>query len=293
MKDKVNQFPDEIEELDEKGSNSSVMDLSIDKKDKKEIIEIKEEKEEYSPNFLSKSFDEKINFFKRFILKENVENLLDLSEEEDNRSQRKYTDFNFFAKNYEKKAPKRKTLINNEYMSPFTLNCNKKNNDYRINDFDSKSTDDKNELYEYNGNNDDENIQKIKNLEKGFFKFLRKKMIEFRNSYIFKKRNEYENILNIENVFSKSDIMILKPNSRKNFKKKKKCHYWHKHILEQNRRSSLNVNLNRDNIYSQKKHKRAGTINISRSNEGLFILGVLECAALDKKRRKSAFNVKI
>ena len=53
--------------------------------------------------------------------------------------------------------------------------------------------------------------------------------------------------------------------------------------MEQNRRLSLNVYLNKDNVFGLKKHNKAG----------LFILGVLECAALDKKRRKSAVNVKI
>ena len=292
MTDKENQFPDKIEELDEKGSNSSVMDLSIDEKDQKSKKETKTKKEESSANFLNKSFDEKINFFKRFTLKDDVENLLDLSEDEDHRNQRSNTAYNPSSKISEKKSPKRKTLINNEYMSPFTLSSNKENNYYRINKVDSKSTDDKNELYEYNGNDDDENIQKIKNLEEGSIKFLRKNMMEFRISYNFKKRNEFENILNIENVFYKSDIMLLKPNSRKNVRKKKyRC--WHRHILEQNRRLSLNVNLNKSNFFNKLKPKRSGTINISHNDEGLFILGVLECAALDKKRRKSAANFKI
>ena len=276
-----NQFPDEIEELDEKESNSSLKGFSIDEKYQKESTKTKSEKEKSSHNFLNKSFEAKINFFKRFFLKNDLKNLFDLSNKEIHHKKRSKTFFKKAPKISEKKAPKHKSIINNEYMSPFTLNSNKENKNYRINNIDSKSMDDINELYEYNGS-DDENFEKIKIFEGGFCKYLRKKMTEFRLSYNFIKRNEYENILNIENIFYKNDIMILKPNSRKNVRKKK-CNYWHKHILEQNRRLSLNVYLNKDNVFGLKKHNKAG----------LFILGVLECAALDKKRRKSAVNVKI
>ena len=290
MTNRENQLHNEIKKLDKKENNFSVKGSSNDEKVQKKKTKLKKEK--FSHNFLNKSFDKKINFFKHFIFKDHLENLLDLSGEENHCNQHGNTIFNISSKNYIKKAPRHKTLINNEYMSPFKLNSNKENTDYRINKVDSKSTDDKNELYEYNGSDDEENFQKFKNFGVGFYKYLRKKMMEFLTSYNFKKLNEFENILNIENIFRKSDIMILKPNSRKNIRKKK-CNFWHKHILEQNKRLSLNIYLNKDNIFNIRNNKKPGTINIKRNNEGLFILGVLECAALDKKRRKSDVNVKI
>lgn len=284
----------ELKEIDEKRSNSCVIDASVDdtgqdetnndnnNNNKHGILNIGEEES----NTLNKSFDEKLNFFKRSTHKDDVENLLDLSEDEDPKNPRKQRSNTIFAPTnriIEKLTPKHKPLITNEYMSPLKLNTNTKNDNYsnQINKIDCKSMDDKadNDLFEYEESDEEKEdiIIKANNII-----FFRNKMIEFKNNYDFKPRNEYENILNIENIFYKNDIMILKPNSRKNVRKKK-CNYWHKHILEQNRRLSLNVYLNKDNVFGLKKHNKAG----------LFILGVLECAALDKKRRKSAVNVKI
>ena len=97
MTDNQNQTTKEVEELDQKGSNSSVMDLSIGEKDQEETTDTKKEKEESSNNFLNRSFDEKTNFFKHFILKYDFENLLDLSEDEECR-QRSNTFFHIATK---------------------------------------------------------------------------------------------------------------------------------------------------------------------------------------------------
>ena len=90
MTDTKNEPTKENEELDQKGSNSSVMDLSIGEKGE-ETTDTKKENEE-ATNFLNRSFDEKTNFFKHFILKDDFENLLDIQEEED-RHQRSNTVF--------------------------------------------------------------------------------------------------------------------------------------------------------------------------------------------------------
>lgn len=277
----------------DKGSNSCVMDLSIEgiaqeeeqnnerKNENEQNNTININQEEESSNPLNKSFDEKINFFKRFILKDDVENLLDLSEDEDFktvRAQRGKT-VSLPSSSSIKKSPKRKLLINNEFMSPLKLNNNIiQNNDYsKINKIECKSLDDKNDndLLEYEGIEHEENIYNIK--------IFRKKMIEYKNGYASKTIKENEDILNIENVFKKNDILITKLNSRKNVKKKN--NFWHKHILEQNRKFSIKIN--NENVVIKKKFRRSETINVTH-NEGLFILGVLESAAMDRNRRRKS-----
>ena len=88
---------DEKREKEEKGSNSCVMDLSIDGGgEEKESSD----KEEVNTNILNKSFDDKLNFSKKLNLKDNFENILDLDENgnlicEDNKTRSK----TFFIKN--------------------------------------------------------------------------------------------------------------------------------------------------------------------------------------------------
>ena len=74
---------EKIDEKYEKGSNSCVMDLSIDEGGEekenmdKDDKEDKEDKEEGNTNILNKSFD---NFTKNLNLKDNFENILDCDE---------------------------------------------------------------------------------------------------------------------------------------------------------------------------------------------------------------------
>ena len=71
---------EKIEEKFEKGSNSCVMDLSIDgggEEKEKEDKGDKEDNEEGNTNILNKSFD---NFTKNLNLKDNFENILDFDE---------------------------------------------------------------------------------------------------------------------------------------------------------------------------------------------------------------------
>ena len=68
---------DEKGEKEEKGSNSCVMDLSIEGGgEEKENAN----KEEGNTNILNKSFDDILNFTQKLILKDNFENILDLDE---------------------------------------------------------------------------------------------------------------------------------------------------------------------------------------------------------------------
>ena len=71
---------DEIEEKFEKGSNSCVMDLSIDEggeEKENQDKDDKEDKEEGNTNILNKSFDK---FTQNLNLKDNFENILDFDE---------------------------------------------------------------------------------------------------------------------------------------------------------------------------------------------------------------------
>ena len=87
MEEKVTS--NEKNEKEEKGSNSCVMDLSIDEGGEEKEIN---DKNEGKTNTLNKSFDDKLNFKKKLNLKDNFENILDLdidmilAEEEKSRS---------------------------------------------------------------------------------------------------------------------------------------------------------------------------------------------------------------
>ena len=70
-KDKNN----EKAEKEEKGSNSCVMDLSIDEGGEEKETN---DKNDGNTNTLNKSFDDKLNFSNKLTLKDNFENILDL-----------------------------------------------------------------------------------------------------------------------------------------------------------------------------------------------------------------------
>ena len=89
------------DEKQEKGSNSCVMDLSIDGGEEKEI----NDKEEGNTNLLNKSFDDISNFTKKLNLKDNFENILDID-----------TDENFF--NEENKIRSKTFAIKNSSKNP-------------------------------------------------------------------------------------------------------------------------------------------------------------------------------
>ena len=71
-------------EKEEKGSNSCVMDLSIDGDEKDHNNKDKDNNNDNEGNtmVLNKSFDDVSNFTKKLNLKDNFENILDLEDED-------------------------------------------------------------------------------------------------------------------------------------------------------------------------------------------------------------------
>ena len=71
-------------EKEEKGSNSCVMDLSIDGDEKEHNNKDKDNDNDNEGNtmILNKSFDDVSNFTKKLNLKDNFENILDLADED-------------------------------------------------------------------------------------------------------------------------------------------------------------------------------------------------------------------
>ena len=70
------------DEKEEKGSNSCVMDLSIDGDEKEHNNKDKDNDNEGNTNILNRSFDDVSNFTKKLNLKDNFENILDLADED-------------------------------------------------------------------------------------------------------------------------------------------------------------------------------------------------------------------
>lgn len=142
----------------------------------------------------------------------------------------------------------------------------------------------------------------------------RKKMIKFRNSINYKHCGEYENILNCDDLISD----IQEDDEIRHSKKKS---FWYKHIKHQIKESKskslvhkqrlysepfpvieldvddnnlINTNINNkkdeDEDEKEEKENKKDNENNSSDNEnddGLFILGVIERAAKEKKSIKS------
>ena len=70
------------DEKEEKGSNSCVMDLSIDGDEKEHNNKDKDNDNEGNTMILNRSFDDVTNFTKKLNLKDNFENILDLADED-------------------------------------------------------------------------------------------------------------------------------------------------------------------------------------------------------------------
>ena len=299
-------------EKNEKGSNSCVIDLSIDNGG--EEVENFDKNEKDNNASLNKSFDEILNFTKKLNLKDNFENILDFGPEEerttndeqnsDNRKNRSKT-FKI-KKSTNKMAPKPKPIKLDEYIRPLRLESKKsiisendQNNIIECKSCDDKSFNEKKNLnmnYFFNDDSEDEiantlKINKIKEINET-------KKIIFDNNINCKYYNEYENILHIEKIFWKNvnndiydDVLIGK---NKNLKNRKKMKFWQKHInyfkKELNSMKKIKENKdydNNDNDKNEFRIKRADTFSKKSNNEGLFILGVLQSAAKDKKRRKT------
>jgi hypothetical protein len=288
----------------DKGSNSCVIDLSIEGGNGAEETEKNEKNDNNeidNTTSLNKSFDDFLNFTKKLNLKDNIENILDednLDEQNNNIRAARSKTF-MIMKSSNKKAPKPKPIIIDEYIKPISLNRKKsiiRDNSQKdiieCKSLDDLSDNEKNFL-NYDSNEDSEEddkctlkINKIKNENKKVF-------FDFKINC--KYYNEYENILNIEKIFWKNvnnsiyeDILIGKNKNIEN-KNKKKRKFWHKHInVFKKKLSSPSIKYSDDkNDISEYRKKRSDTFHKKNNYEGLFILGVLESAAKEKKRRKT------
>jgi hypothetical protein len=292
-------------EKSEKGSNSCVIDLSLDNENVLEEIELNEKSEmDNNKITLNKSFDDIQNFKKKLNLKDNFENILDLGEEgmlsdnDDNNFGRTRSK-TYKEKSYYKNSPKPKPLEIDEYIKPLRLNSHKTiiRESSQIDLIDCKSSDDKSEPSQNYLNyfsKDEDTDEEIKNTLKINKINNKKEMKFFKPKFNCKYYNEYENILNIEKIFfkninSQDNILIGKNQNIQNTQKRK---FWHKHISVFKKQLKQFKNTEKTKEKSEIKIKKADTFT-KNNYEGLFILGVLESAAKEKKRRKTIQNSKL
>jgi hypothetical protein len=189
-----------------------------------------------------------------------------------------------------KNTPKPHPLESNVYISPLKLSVksfgnipkfNKKPNavlyDFQKNIIDSKSCNDEDSLDDFFlGNTETErttpNVEDLQDLLN-----CRKKMNNFRNSIDQRLFNEYENILNSDYMFEENREL------------NKKNNFWFKHIKQQKLKNKISNEHNirigseplvkiSDNDYDEEKDE---------NEHGLFILGILESAAKERKGRNT------
>ena len=293
-------------EKSEKGSTSCVIDLSLDNENGLEEIEFNEKSEiDNNKILLNKSFDDILNFKKKLNLKDNFENILDLGEEdilsdnEDDNNLRKTRSKTFKEKSYNKNSPKPKPIEIDEYIKPLRLNSHKTiiGGSPQKDLIDCKSSDDKSDPSQNYLNyfsKDEDTDEEIKSTLK-INKINNKKEIKFFKPKVnCKYYNEYENILNIEKIFfknlnSQDNILIGKNQNVQNSQKRQ---FWHKHINVFKKQLNLHKKTEEKKEKSEIKIKKADTFT-KNNYEGLFILGVLESAAKEKKRRKTIQNNKL
>ena len=198
-------------------------------------------------------------------------------------------------------APKQKIKIFNEPIIPFKLSNKtyggsqwktKKPNSLMLHLSDSKSCNDTENTTEdifYDNDLELDNEVNIPNPED--IKDLsncRKKMAIFRDSISNKSDHSFKEEEQIEN--------ILDGKKNKNNKQNKKNNFWIKHIRQQMRKSDLSMRFSRISDAHIKKSATMGFKAFKDMNENLngkenddddlFILGVLESAAKEKKMKK-------
>ena len=293
-------------EKSEKGSNSCVIDLSLDNENVLEEIELNEKSEmDNNKITLNKSFDDIQNFKKKLNLKDNFENILDLGEEgmlSDNEYDNNFgrtRSKTYKEKSYYKNSPIPKPIEIDEYIKPLRLNSHKTiiRESSQIDLIDCKSLDDKSESSQKYLNyfsKDEDTDEEIKNTLKINKINDKKEMKFFKPKFNCNYYNEYENILNIEKIFfkninSQDNILIGK---NQNIQNSQKRQFWHKHINVFKKQLNLFKNTKKTKEKSEIKIKKADTFT-KNNYEGLFILGVLESAAKEKKRRKTIQNSKL
>jgi len=108
-------------------------------------------------------------------------------------------------------------------------------------------------------------------------------MTIFRNSINERTFKEYENILNSDYIFDES---------KEESNHSKKNHFWYKHIKQQQLRDKNKNLFHTERICSEPLVNGFNSVceeNEDEKDHGLFILGILESAANEKKGRKT-FN---
>jgi len=301
-----NDTKNKSKEKSEKGSNSCVIDLSLDNENGLEEIELNDKCEaDNNKTPLNKSFDDIQNFKKKLNLKDNFENILDLGEEgilsnnEYDSNFRKTRSKTFKEKSYNKNSPIPKPIEVDEYIKPLRLNSHKTiiRESSQKDLIECKSSDDKSDPSQNYLNyfsKDEDTDDEIKSTLK-INKINNKNEINyFRSKVNCKYYNEFENVLNIEKIFFKNinsqDSILIGKN--KNIQNSQKRKFWHKHINVFKKQLNIYKKAEKIKEKSEIKIKKADTFT-KNNYEGLFILGVLESAAKEKKRRKTIQNSKL
>ena len=289
-------------EKSKKRSNSCVIDLSLDNENGLEGNKLFD-KNEIDNNMISlnKSFDDIQNFTKKLNLKDNFENILDLGEEdilsdnEYNGNARKTSSKTFRIKSMNKNSPIPKPVEIDEYIKPLRLNSHKSiiRESSQKDLIECKSLDDKSDKSQnylnYFSNRDEDTDEEIKNTLK-----IKNEIIFFKSNINCNYYNEFENILSIEKIFFKNinpqDNILIGNN--KNIQNSKKRQFWHKHINVFKKQLTSYKKLEQKEETFGIKIKKSDTFPKKNNYEGLFILGILESAAKEKKRRKTIQNKK-
>jgi hypothetical protein len=286
----------------ELGSNSSVLNLSLDisthNQNNNDII---------SDSFSNSSFEIPKCLSKNVILKEEKEdtdsttsNYEFIKIKDDNNITRKRSKTNYIPRCLINNAPKIKPkIIDDELISPLKL-CIKTS--YQENSSEKKTN---NILYDIQKDlidckscndtiSDDDNDLFFDDIERttpnetdlNNFSLCRKKMKNVISSSNISSSYEYENILNSESIFQST---CKSSNNFFNCPKNRKNNFWHKHILKQKLKT---MEKNKKKYFNKNKQIgfiKSKTFNLDEQKiidtQGLFILGVLECAANDKKKR--------
>ena len=251
------------------------------------------------PKFLSKSIILKVEKEETYSNTSNYECFEIKRKEKEITRKRSKTDYipMCIINNAPKIKPKE---CDEEQISPLTLNRKTffQDDSYHKNTYNSILYDYKKDLIDSKSCNNDniiENGFSSDNTERttpnvndlNNFSICRKKMKNIIHNSNIKSSFEYENILNSDNFFqTTNDLLYIKFNSSKN----KKNNFWHKHIIRQNLKliskekiKNKNICLNKSKTFNFDEKKIIDT-------QGLFILGVLESAANEKKKRITMGN---
>ena len=295
------------QEIEEQKSNSSVLNLSIESNkdpnidsinitDNSDIIdELKKEvnlpiENEYleSSKFVEDKKEEEFEL--NLFCQKNINTPLD---EEIFYKKRSNT---FVSKKQIKKTPKPHPKESSDYISPLKLSIksyghfqkwNKKPNyvlyNFQKDIIDCKSCNDEDILDDYFLFNSETerttpNVDDLQNLLN-----CRKKMFIFRNSINDRMYKEYENILNSDYIFDEN-----KQSNIFNFQQRKNS-FWIKHIKQQQLKDKMSLTHTK-RIVSEPLIDINDFVNNEdkeNDNHGLFILGILESAANERKKRNT------